>query len=259
LEARLRDLAPHIAFPPTPAVAQSIGAAIARQPGRYRAERQAQRRHLAFAMVSVALVLMALVAIPAARHAVARWIDIPGIHLLWLDDNPPTDVETEVRLGLGDRIALDNARGQAGFDVSLPADERADTPDEIFYTPSPVPGVVSFVYLANHDLPAVPGTGVGLLITEFQGTAETVWANKSLMGGQEFRVVRVDGAEAIWLPDTHLISIQPASAGDLQTPATRSTGSVLIWNHDGVTYRIEGNLSYDTMIAIAESMEPIGP
>lgn len=262
LESRLRELAPHVAFPPTPALSRSIIAAIQPRPDR----RSAMQSRLVFASVAaLVLIAVAIVAIPASRHAVARWIDIPGIHISWLDDDPPASVETEIRLGLGSRVELNEAIDQAGFQVSFPADDRADEPDEVFYNPSPAsgptfpPGVVSFVYYAGDELPAVPGTDVGLLITEFQGVPSSVWANKSLMMESDVFTTRINDEEALWLPDTHLISIQPQSAGDIMTPATRSTGSVLIWNQDGITYRIEGNLSFAEMKAIAESMEPIAP
>ena len=262
LDERLRDLAAHVAFPPTPALSRSVINAV--QAHRSRNQRVQRRLTIAFILVLV-IVFTAIGAIPAARHAVARWIDIPGIHLSWLDEDPPANIETEIRLGLGNRTTIDETTSQAGFPVSLPADDRANEPDEIFYNSSPAsspsfpPGVVSFVYYATNELPAVPGTDVGLLITEFEGDPSSIWANKSLMIDDNPRTVRVNGADGLWLPDTHLISIQPESAGDILTPATRSTGSVLIWNRDGITYRIEGNLPYDAMLAIAESMEPIAP
>ena len=262
LDERLRDLAAHVAFPPTPALSRSVINAIQAHPSRN--QRVHPRLAVAFILVLM-IVFTAVAAVPAARHAVARWIDIPGIHLSWLDEDPPANIEAEIRLGLGNRITIDETMSQADFPISLPADDRANEPDEIFYNSSPAsgpsfpPGVVSFVYYANSDLPAVPGTDVGLLITEFEGDTSSIWANKSLMIDDDPRTVRVNGADGLWLPDTHLISIQPESAGDILTPATRSTGSVLIWNRDGITYRIEGNLPYDAMLEIAESMEPIAP
>lgn len=264
LERRLRGLAAHVAFPPTPALSRSVIHAIEASPAKPATRFPAIRPRPAFAIVA-ALVLLAVAisAIPAARHAVARWIDLPGIHLSWLDGDPPANLETEIRLGT--RVALSEAIDEAGFVISLPTDERANEPDEIFSNsypasgPSFPPGVVSFVYLADDDLPAVSGTKVGLLITQFQGDSSSVWANKSLMMESKVVTTYVDGENALWLPDTHLISIQPESAGDIQTPSTRATGSVLIWNRSGVTYRIEGNLPYEAMLAIAESMEPIEP
>lgn len=266
LEARLRDLAPRIAFPLTPALSRSVTEAIRTPSHRMDNRHSTVRSRLVFASVAaLLLIVIAVAAIPASRHAVARWIDIPGIHISWLGDDPPASIEREIRLGLGSQVDLEEATSGAGFTLSLPADDRASEPDEIFYNPFPAsgpgfpPGVVSFAYLANDDLPAVPETDVGLLITEFRGNPSSVWANKSLMVNDKPRTVRVNGEDALWLPNTHLISIQPESAGDLQTPTTRSTGSVLIWNHDGITYRIEGNLPYEAMLAIAESMEPIAP
>lgn len=257
LDARLRDLSRHVAFPPTPAIASVVTRSIESES---RTPPRIDRSHYLFGAAAVlVIIVIAIAAIPSSRHAVARWFDVPGIHISWSDESKRPDVQAEIRLGLGENVSMDSAFDSAGFAFEVPTTSNAARPDEIFYSQSTNRGSVSFVYLASDDFPAVEGTDVGLLITQFAATSDSVWATKSLYGGQNMEIVRVDGTEAMWIPDTHVITIQPAGAGELNDPATRSTGSVLLWNHDGVTYRIEGNLSQEEMIAIAESMEPIAP
>lgn len=258
LEERLRDLSQHVPFPPTPAIASAVLSSIETE---RRTDRSAlDRGRLVFwAAAVLVLIATAIAAIPSTRHAVARWFDIPGIHISWSNESTRPDVQAEIRLGLGASVSIDDAVDSAGFTIKMPTIPTTTTPGEIFYNPSTPGGLVSFVYVASDDLPVVEGTDVGLLITQFAADPDSVWASKALFAGREMDVVRINGLEAMWFPDTHVISIQPEGAGEVTAPFTRSTGSVLLWNHDGVTYRIEGNIPRDEMIAIAESMEPIAP
>jgi hypothetical protein len=257
LESRLRDLSRQVVFPPTPGIAATVVGSIASEP-RTASNRASfeRRRYLLWTAVLLVFVAAVIAAVPSTRHAIARWFDVPGIHIGWTDEVNRPDVQTEIRLGLGDQVSLESAGELAGFAIEQPTTMTAD---EVYYNPSASGGLVSFVYFANDDLPAIEGTEVGLLITQFEADPNSVWANKSLFGGRAMDVVRIDGIEGMWIPDTHIITIQPVGAGELTDPLSRSTGSVLIWNRDGVTYRIEGTLSRDAMIAIAESMEPIAP
>jgi hypothetical protein len=257
LERRLRDLSRQAVFPPTPAIASSVVRSISAETRVVSNQTTLDRRRYAiWAAVVLVLVAAAIAAIPSSRHAVARWFDVPGIHISWTDDRNRSDVQTEIRLGLGDQVSLQAAYESAGFAVEQPA---MMTADEVYYNASTPGGLVSFVYFADDAFPAVEGTDVGLLITQFEADPESIWATKSLYGGRQMEVIRIDGVEGMWIPDTHIITIQPVGAGEITAPRGRSTGSVLIWNQDGVTYRIEGTLPREAMIAIAESMEPIAP
>jgi hypothetical protein len=256
LEERLRDLGRHIAFPPTPSIATAVVQSIHQSTRPVSIHR---RRILIYAAAAAIALFIAIASIPSARHTVARWFDVPGIHVSWSDDKPAVEVQSEIRQGLGDEVSLNDVDDLADFSVESPTLAYLDSPDEAFYNPRSMNGLVSFVYLAGDDLPAVTGTDVGLLVTQFAGDSDTVWANKSLYAGSTVEVIRINGVEALWIPGTHTISIQPEGAGEINAPNTRSTGSVLIWNQNGVTTRLEGDLSREQMVAIAESMEPIAP
>ncbi len=255
LETELRDLSSFVQFPPTPDLATSVSRAISVTP-RSIPSRWRSPRAFAVAAMALLIVIAGLLALPATRHAVARWLDSPGIHISWLDDDAKPSANSNLRLGLGERVARTDIDARANFPVAVPSAAIAATPDEL-YLGSGEPGqVVSLLYLASSDLPAVLGTDVGLLITEFQADADSIWAGKALWPSGKVEIVRVNGADAIWISETHELSF-PIDSG-IGTPA-RATGSVLIWHADGVTYRIEGNLPLAQMRAIAESMEPVAP
>lgn len=253
LEDRLRDLAPVVRFPPAPDLVASVGRAIATQ---HRSSIRVRPRFFAVAAVALLIVIAAIVAIPGTRHAVARWFDLPGIHISWLNDDRKLSTNSNLRLGLGERVSRTDIAARAGFTIAVPLAEIAATPDELYLGAGEPGQIVSLLYLSSSDLPAVLGTDVGLLITEFQADADSIWAGKALWPSGKVEIVRVNGADAIWIPDTHELSF--LTDFGTETPA-RATGSVLIWHADGVTYRIEGNLPLAQMRAIAESMEPIAP
>lgn len=255
LETDLRDLAPFVHFPSTPDLATSVTRAIAAE---RRNSSSLRRVYRPFAVVAVALLVLlaAIIAVPTTRHAVARWFDIPGIRISWLDDDAKPSTNTDLRLGLGERVARNDIDARADFTIAVPSAEIAATPDE-FYLGSGEDGqVVSLLYLSSTDLPAVPGTDVGLLITQFRASVDSLWASKALWPTGKIEIVRVNGGDAIWISDTHDLSFVTGS--ETGTP-TRATGSVLMWNADGITYRIEGNLPLAEMREIAESMEPMTP
>src|SRR5690349_1286055 len=87
LERILTDLAARIDFPPTPDLAASVRAALVTEPAPAPPvprvpRRRLDRRWLALAAAIVLLVAIGVAAIPRARHAVADWLGLPGIHIV---------------------------------------------------------------------------------------------------------------------------------------------------------------------------------
>ncbi len=64
----------------------------------------------------------------------------------------------------------------------------------------------------------------------------------------------VNGRRAAWLTGPHQYEIMP-QAGDGALIQRYIHGSVLLWEADGVTYRLEGDMSLDEARALAESLE----
>jgi uncharacterized protein DUF4367 len=61
----------------------------------------------------------------------------------------------------------------------------------------------------------------------------------------------VNGRRAVWLADPHLMEFFNQSSGHLSRAVN---ANVLIWEADGLTYRLEGNITLDEAVQIAESM-----
>jgi hypothetical protein len=65
--------------------------------------------------------------------------------------------------------------------------------------------------------------------------------------------VTVSGGPAVWVDRPHPV-LYTDRDGRLRQEGARLAGSTLIWEKDGVTYRVEGDLTEHQAIAIAESL-----
>jgi hypothetical protein len=263
LEHRFQELAGYVRFPPTPDLASATRRLLAGQPARAVAPAPVRptgwRPRLAIAAVLLILLVASVLAISSpARDAVARWLDIPGIRLLFdEDDGSPDGPEGAVRSWLGTLTPLESMQDQVPFPIAVPQADSLAMPDESYLLVDAGAPLVSLIYLENADRPAVPGSDVGVLIMQFAGDSDTVWMQKQLLEeGTRMEVVRMNGIEALWIEGAHKLTLLPDAAS---TPATRSAGNVLLWNRNGVTYRIESALPMASVIAIAETMRPLAP
>ena len=256
LERQLRMLADSIAFPSTPDIAAAISAELHTQP----VILQHPRRWIALALVAAAIVLLllggSLALFPSARHAVAGWFDLPGISIFVTDKTPtpsPATPEPPLQSRYGPARSLDEAAAAVDFPILLPNHAVVAAPGEI-YLSNGSPTVLLVAYPANEQLPDAAQSGTGLLIAEFRSDSEAVWAMKQVGAATEIKVVRVNGVDALWIGGAHQLMIVSDTIG--ATPISRESANVLAWSIDGVTYRLEADLPLETMMAIAESMEP---
>src|SRR5829696_3205672 len=268
LEAALADLAADLRFPPTPDLAAAVSARLEAGPARAPAGRRslARRwpawlagwRRLAVAGLAVVLLAAAvLAASPGTREAVARRLGLRGIGVE-LGGPPPPTVTTvpgaRLDLGLGERVSLEEARRRVGFPVLVPGAGGLERPDAVFVSEAdPAGGRVDLVWGARPGLPASAFTDAGLLITQFQGepTPEFI---KKVAGAGLVEFVEVGGEPGYWFSgEPHFFTYRDA-AGNFREEQTRLAGNTLIWQRGALTLRLEGELSKEEAIRIAESM-----
>lgn len=206
-----------------------------------------RRRRLAVALVA-SIVFAATAAIPSARAAVTNFLDIGVIRVH--REPPPGPVSPTADLQLGDLTTLADARAQ--IPVVVPTAPRFRNPDEVWLT-GVGGGGVSLVYEARPGLPAAEHTGVGLLVQEFMGTTQTN-VNKYLRAGARAEPVRINADAGVFISGgDHAIFYNPP--GDTQVQESgRLVGNALIFQRGPLTIRLEGDMSRDRMVAIAESL-----
>jgi hypothetical protein len=105
------------------------------------------------------------------------------------------------------------------------------------------------------SLPRTAETNLGALLLQFAPPEETGMMLKTvgLSTGTVTDTV-VDGNRAFWVTGASELTIF-----DGRSTESRPTGNVLIWQQDGIGFRLESALTMDEAIAIAESLEPATP
>ena len=85
LDDILLDLARRVEFPPTPDLVTPVHAALATAESVHRARSMQRRTNVRWVWLGVVIALLVVIgvaAIPRARHAVADWLGLPGLHIV---------------------------------------------------------------------------------------------------------------------------------------------------------------------------------
>jgi hypothetical protein len=261
-ERELRQLRDMIVFPETPDVAGNVQVTLASKPQPIAHPRR--RGLLAHPWLAIAaLVLLAAIAAltsSSVRNTVAELLGVPGIRIEFDEKTPIAQPSpAAVTIGLGERTTLDAAIASAEFEVLAPDASMYDKPDDVYLRG--LPGgrnLVTLIYLSDNRLPAAAETGVGLLLMQFVAPAEIEIMVKSVMGEGSSRQVYFNGNRGYWIEGTSSLEIlNDPSVPKCCTGNPRPSANVLLWQADGVTYRLESALSRAEAIAVAESMTTI--
>jgi hypothetical protein len=216
--------------------------------------------------LSRGVVLALLALLVAGAVAAAAILGVPGIRILFTGQlerpepavtTPPGALDRMRQLGLGTRISLDEVREKVDMAVAPPAHPALGPPDALFLDPSLAGGMVSMVWVARTDLAAAGPSGVGLLISQFDGTVNPRGFQKLVDQGVSIEPVSVAGSAGWWLHGaTHVFLRGRGTGADQQYPVveTRLAGDTLLWERDGITYRLEGSIGLELAIQIAESI-----
>jgi hypothetical protein len=274
LERALADLGAHLEFPPTPDLATAVAARLGEAPTAAAPDRRGGpaatgwparlprlpgwRRLAVAGLAAVVLAAAVLVASPGTREAVARRLGLRGVEIR-IGGGPPAPTATtqpggRLALGVGELVTLSEARRLVAFPVLVPTAAGFQRPDAVFVdTDQPQGGRVDLVYRARPGLPASQFTDAGLLITQFQATLTPDFVKK-VVGLGLVEEVRVAGQPGYWFSgEPHFYSYRDAGGG-LLDERTRLAGNTLVWQAGAQTLRLEGQLSKEEALRIAESM-----
>lgn len=178
----------------------------------------------------------------------------PGVHGTSAPSSSPGAPGAGLGLGAAlapaDRAALD---ARAGFHVRWPTDPGIGPPDAA-YVDDARHGQVSLVWAARAGLPATLEPGVGLLLTEFQGSVDEGIYTKLTDTGTTVEAVLVNGKRGYWLSGAPHFFFYTGPSGLVQDDR-RWVGDALIWADGPVTYRLESALGRDTTLRLAESLD----
>ena len=197
------------------------------------------RRVLIVALAVLAVAVGAVLAVPEARSTIKDWLGIGNVTIRYVEELPPVEQATD-DLGLGEQMSLEKARERAGFQVRVPTVEGLDDPPKVFYNESS--SQVAFLY-GSEDQPK-------LLITQAdaRGAIEKI---VNLNVTERELVVVEPGYAGVWLYGEKHAIFYPST--DHEEPF-RLVGNALVYEIDGVTARIEAEISKDEALRIARSM-----
>lgn len=258
LEAALRDLGRHVAWPETPelsgAVAERIGLGAEVRP----LPPRPVRRSVVLVAAALLVILGGLTALsPGIRAAILRFFSLPGVRIEVRESAPPgpptvtrSPAAPRVTSFLGRRVGLSEARRAVGFPVVIPAE--LGRPDETYLV-----GDGAMVTLAYRDLPGVPEdqqTGWAALLTELRGRPTEELIRKV---ARETRIteVAVEGEQGYFIVGPHEVYVEGTGTAPGPVPVPpRTAGNTLLWTRAGVTLRLEANVPLARAVEIAQTI-----
>jgi hypothetical protein len=202
-----------------------------------RLELAPQRRSQRPLLVALAVLVLALAvafAVPSARSALLRFFHLRGVTVERVETLPPA-FRRSLQAGLGPERTLAEAARVAGFTPVLP------------------PGLDVRSAYARLGVIAIP-LGGGRLLSELS-VADLGLSKK--FAGQATRIepVRVNGDDGIWLEGGEHVLVYLNRDGTPVVQTLRLAGNTLVWQHRGLTYRLEGPLTEQQALKLAASIE----
>jgi hypothetical protein len=236
LETRLRALAGELAFPDTPALADVVALRLA--------EPTPQRRRWALRLAVALAVLVAAIGAtlalsPGARSAFLEWLGIRSAVVVRVEELPPVTPADSLEF-LGEQVSLEEARRRAGFEpLQL---EGAGPPDAVYVKE---PGMISFVYGRDLD--------VRLILSQVNGAIDRGFVFKKVgAGGTLVEELTVDGGRGLLLTGEPHGFAYVAPDGSFHDERLYLARDVLLWERGPLTLRLEGELTRDEALALAE-------
>jgi hypothetical protein len=222
LERNLVALAPYIDLPAERDLVPAVRARL-RQPSRRHVP---WRRAAAIAALVLVVGLAATMAVPDARTAVLRFLGIQGATVIRVDELPPAATALPE---FGESVGIAEAERVVGFRPLLIDGRQPDAVRINRFSPF-------FIVLLYGE------PGVRLRLTEMVGGA----IEKYALTEQQVERVEVDGEPGIWVEGRHVV-YEP-----LGLP--RLSGNVILWEHEGLTLRLEGRFTKEQALDLARSV-----
>lgn len=246
----LTALQSRLVYPSTPDIAAAVGAPLRQSVCRPASPLPRRLYTLRYPALAALAILVSVFAVsPDARSAAASWFHLPGFEIL-----PGGPVQGPLGRGaqLGTRVSLREAQRRVRFSIVVPALPDLRRPDEVYVgTPPLSANSASLVYRARPGFPRAATTGAGLLITEFQRRS---FDAKRLPPGVVPRIVWINHQPGMWLAGAPHVLYYEDWKGRIIRDTGRLAGNVLVWRRGDVVLRVEGRLSLQRALAVADSM-----
>jgi hypothetical protein len=239
-----------VEWPATPDLAGPVTERLASAAPPPRRRRPAWRPALAYGLAALAAAFaITMAASPDARSAVLEWLGLKSVKVERREPTapPPSPGALGSGLGLGTRATLAEARERSPF-LRLPAAEGLGAPDAVYLGARSV----SLVYGERAGYARADATGAALLVQEFPGRVGR-FIQKTLGAGASLERLRVDGAPAYFITGSHGFAYESDSSGGFEDQRLAGN-TLLVERPDGLLLRVEGEISRDRAVAVAQSV-----
>ena len=222
LERALVALGRELDVPAAPNLAPVVRARIDR--------RERRRRALVVAVALAAVAIAVAMAVPQARTAILRFFHIGAVTVQHVNTLPHA-THASMTAGLGQQLVREDAEGVAGFSARL----GTLAPPGPWWARK---GLLA-TFVRRHP---------SVLLVELSGD-QFGFAKKYANSGVEPATVR--GEFALWIRGPHVLTYVLGPENRLVQVA-RYSGNALVWERDGITYRLEGEPSLAGAVRDAE-------
>lgn len=256
LENNINQLSQEFLYPATP----DISGAVAQRLAGEAANAKRSRQRLAWAAVTI-LLIGALMAVPPVRAQILEFLQIGAVRIFLTEPTPAATNEDVPLVGepvrmvptatphtypsitsLAGKTSLTEAQSQVDFSIRLPA-----------YPPDL--GKPDYVFLQDLGGQAV------LLVWMDPDELDSIRIDLLLMGPGTFaekgqvaviEETAVNGQPAVWTQGPHFLHL---GGSRYQNVPLVTAGNILVWEQDGITYRLESDLTLEEAVKVAESLE----
>ena len=181
-------------------------------------------------------------AVPAVRDAVGDLLGLGGATVERVPELPPSPGAVE----LGRRVE--------GLPPLVPHDSRLGAPDGSYVRGRGQAAQATVLYRPGPGLPAIAGTRIGLLLTQFRGDLDPDLVQKFIGPGTGTRRVRVGAAPGFWIDGPHAFGYRDAE-GLVRIEDRRLAGRTLLWREGPLLLRLESALPLRRALEIARTVD----
>jgi hypothetical protein len=190
-------------------------------------------------------------AVPPARTAILEFFGLRGATVQRVDSLPivtqPDSPDPGSQLLLGEPLPVEDER------LLVPA--ALGRPDAAYAAEEDYGLRLTLVYGPGDGVPRSQYTGVGILVTEFDGAIDTRYLDKMVDADTSVEQLTVGGNRALWLEGGPHFVVFRTESGEIGDDVGRLAGNTLLLEHEGMLVRIEGQIDRAQAIEIAESLE----
>ena len=251
LEATLTDLGERLAYPRPTRLAAAVRARLSEpRPSRWWDAVLSPR--YAFAPAMATLLLILVVTLAATPAAADLFLQLRGIDIFRTTVTPSAPAASPALPFPGERVSLDEARRRAPF-LRAPADARLGAPDTVYIDQTPAGDRVTLVYVNRAAIPVSRDAGVSAVVVAFRAKIDDSLFAKVVLPGTRIEEVSVNGGRGFWLEGTPHQFFYRDAAGNPWPETLRLAGNTLLWEQDGVTFRLEAQITREDALRIATS------